>query len=57
MSSLEAMFEASPVHFQYVNEQAAHGKLDCLPTVSTWAVVNLYFLLLSDGFRLQGFYE
>ena len=28
MSSLEAMFEASPVFLQYVNERAAHVKID-----------------------------
>ena len=27
MSSLHAMFEASPVYFQYVNERAAHVKI------------------------------
>ena len=25
---MDAMFEASPVYFQYVNEQAAHVKID-----------------------------
>ena len=33
MSSLDAMFEASPVHFQCVNEGAAHVKKD---HVSRW---------------------
>ena len=47
------LFEASPVYFQHVNERAA----PCFPSVSTWAVVNLLFHLLSDGFRLLGFYE
>ena len=28
MSSSDAMFEASPVYFQYVNERAAHVKID-----------------------------
>ena len=28
MSSSDAMFEASSVHFQYVNERAAHVKID-----------------------------
>ena len=28
MSSLDAMFEASSVYFQYVNEQATHVKVD-----------------------------
>ena len=28
MSSLQAMFKASPVYFQDVNEQAAHVKID-----------------------------
>ena len=28
MSSLDAMFEASSMYFQYVNEQAAHVKID-----------------------------
>ena len=28
MSSLDAMFEASSVYFQFVNEQAAHLKID-----------------------------
>ena len=30
MSSSDAMFEASSVYFQYVNERAAHVKLDCV---------------------------
>ena len=38
MFSSDAMFEASSVYFQYVNERAAHVKID---RVSTWAVVNL----------------
>ena len=25
---MDAMFEASPVYFQYVNERAAHVKID-----------------------------
>ena len=33
MSSLDAMFEASSVYFQYVNEQAAHVKID---RISRW---------------------
>ena len=40
MSSLDAMFEASPVYLQFVSEQAAHVKIDH-PSVWTWAVVNL----------------
>ena len=28
MSSLDTMFIASPVYFQYVNERAAHVKID-----------------------------
>ena len=28
MSSSDAMFEASSVYFQYVNERAAHVKID-----------------------------
>ena len=28
MSSLDAMFEASPVYFKYVYERAAHVKID-----------------------------
>ena len=28
MSSYDAMFEASPVYFQYLNEPAAHVKKD-----------------------------
>ena len=28
MSSLDAMFKASPVYFQDVNERAAHVKID-----------------------------
>ena len=28
MSSLDAMFEASPVYFQYINERAAHLEID-----------------------------
>ena len=28
MSSLDPMFEASSVYFQYVKEQAAHVKID-----------------------------
>ena len=51
MSSSDNMFEASSVHFQFVNERAAHVKIDSV-LVLTWAVVNLLFLLLSDGFRL-----
>ena len=58
MSSSNAMFEASSLYFQYVNEQAAHVKnRPCFPSLSTWAVVNLSFLLLSDGSWLLGFYE
>ena len=33
MSSLDAMFEASPVYFPYVNERAAHLKIE---PVSLW---------------------
>ena len=33
MSSSDAMFVVSSVHFQYVNEGAAHVKIDC---VSCW---------------------
>ena len=55
MSSSDAMFEASSVYSQYVNEQIV--KIDSVPSLSTWAVVNLLFLLLSDGFRLLGFNE
>ena len=29
MSSSDAMFEASSVYFQYLNERAAHVKIDC----------------------------
>ena len=40
--SSDAMFEASSVYSQYVNERAAHVKnRQCFPSVSTWAVVNL----------------
>ena len=28
MSSLDAMFEASPVYFQYINERAPNEKID-----------------------------
>ena len=47
MSSSDAMFEASSVYFQYVNEPAAHVKIDlvsrrCRPV---------------EGFRRLGFYE
>ena len=28
MSSLDAMFEASPVYFQYVNERAVYVKIE-----------------------------
>ena len=31
MSSLDAMFEALPVYFQYVNERAAHLKYTVIP--------------------------
>ena len=48
MPSSDATFEAPSVYFQCVNEQAAHVKIDCFPSVLTWAVVNLEFLLLSD---------
>ena len=41
MSSSDATFEAPSVYFQYVNERAAHVKIDCFPSVSTWAVMNL----------------
>ena len=59
MSSSDAMFEASFVYFQYGNVRAAHVKIVCVcfPLVSTWAVVNLQLLLLSDGFQLLGFYS
>ena len=30
MSSSDAMFEASGVYFDYVNERAAHVKIDCV---------------------------
>ena len=30
MSSSDAMFEASSVYFQYVNERYAHLKIDCV---------------------------
>ena len=30
MFSSDAMFEASSVYFQYVNERAAHVKIDCV---------------------------
>ena len=43
MSSSDGMFEASSVYFQYVNERAAHVKID------------IFFL--SDGFQQLGFYE
>ena len=33
MSSLDAMFEAASVYFQYINERAAHVKID---RVSCW---------------------
>ena len=47
MSSSDAMFEASSVYFQYVNERAAHIKIDSFyPLVSTWAVVNLISLVV-----------
>ena len=45
MFSSDAIFEASSVYFQYVNEQAAHVKEDCFPSVSTWAAVNLLISL------------
>ena len=38
MSSSDAIFEAVSVYVQYVNEQAAHVKIDCFQLVSTWAV-------------------
>ena len=43
MPSSDAMFEASSVYFQYVNERAAHVKINrhYFPSVSTWAVVNI----------------
>ena len=31
LSSSEAMFEASSVYFQYINERAAHVKKDVFP--------------------------
>ena len=60
MSSSDAMIEASSVYFQYVNERDDHVKIDRAFRrfrLSTYAVVNLQFLLLSDGFRLLGFHE
>ena len=52
------MFETTSVNFQYVNEQAAHVKIDHdSRQVSTWAAVIPPFLLLSDVFRFLGFYE
>ena len=39
MSSSNAMFEASSVCFQYVNERAAHVKIDRVSR--RWAIVNL----------------
>ena len=41
MTSSDAMFEASPVYFQCVNERAAHVNIDCFLSVSTLAVVNI----------------
>ena len=38
MSSLDAMFKASPVYFQYVNKRATHVKTDC---VSRQLISNL----------------
>ena len=55
MSSSDAMFETS-LYFKYVNERAGHVKID-RDSVSNLMVVNLEFLLLSDGFRLLGFNE
>ena len=57
MSSSDAMFEDSSVYYQSLNEQAAHVNIDIFPSVSTWAVVNPLFLLLSGGFRLIVFNE
>ena len=50
------MVEASSVYFQSVKELAAHVKIVC---VSRWCWHGPYlcFLLLSDVFRLPGFYE
>ena len=42
MSSSDAMFEAASMYFQYVNQRAAHVKIDRVSRrVSTWAAVNL----------------
>ena len=58
MSSSDAMFET----FFCVFPVCTWASCSCknrpwFPSVSTWAVVILQFLLLSDGFQLLGFYE
>ena len=57
MSSLDAMFEGSSVYFQYVNEPAAHVKIDQVPVGVDLGCSKFLYLLLSGGFRLLGFYE
>ena len=44
MYSLDAMFEASPVYFQCVNERAAHVKnRRCFPSVSNFSCCWMAF--------------
>ena len=52
MSTLDAMFEASSVYFQYVNERAA-----VFPVGVDLDRSKSLISLLSDGFRLLGFCE
>ena len=48
MSSSDAMFEASSVYFQYVNEQAAHVKIGLSKSL---------IALVVGWFSTLGFYE
>ena len=51
MSSSDAMFGALPVYFQYVNEQAAHVKIDSVSrSVDFKYLISLVFgWLLTTG--------
>ena len=57
MSSSDAMFEALSVYFHYVNERAAHVKIDRVDLGRSKYLISLVVGWLSDGFRLLGFYE
>ena len=54
MSSSDAMFEASSVYFQYVNERAAHLKIDPVSVDVDLGLSISLISLVSDSFRLLG---